>query len=114
MKTSTILAGFLIIISQTSFANQSADSKRPDMTVLATQLHLDDSQSQQLKEIMQDHHKTIKQLHQEKQQNRETMHTLRNQHREQLLTILDHQQLYQLETYMQQFKPQRKSHKKSD
>ncbi len=42
------------------------------------------------------------------------MHTIRSQHREQLLTILDHQQLYQLESYMQQFRPQDESHKKSN
>jgi hypothetical protein len=114
MKTLTIIAGLLIIISQASFANQPNDGKRPDLAALATQLQLDDSKAQQLEKIMQSHHTKMKQIHQKKQQNREEMHTLRNQHREQLLTILDHQQLYQLESYMQQFRPQRKSHKQSD
>jgi hypothetical protein len=114
MKTTTILASLLIIISQASFANQAEDNKRPDMSVLATQLQLDEGKAQQLKEIMQGHHQKMKQIHQKKQQDRKDWHTLRNQHREQLLTILDHQQLYQLETYMQQYKPQGRSHKKTD
>ena len=114
MKISTIIASLLIIISQSSFANQPNDGKRPDLAALATQLQLEDSKAQQLESIMQSYQQEMKQLHQKKQQDREKMHTLRNQHREQLLTVLDHQQLYQLESYMQQFRPQRKSHKQSN
>ena len=114
MKISTIIASLLIIISQASFANQPNDGKRPNLAALSTQLQLDDSKAQQLGKIMQRHHTRMKQLHQKKQQDRTDMLTFRNQHREQLLTVLDHQQLYQLESYMQQFRPQRKSHKQSD
>ena len=114
MKITTILASLLIIISQASFANQPEDIKRPDMSVLPTQLQLDEGKAQQLQEIMQSHHQKMKQVHLKKQQDRKGRHALRNQHREQLLTILDHQQLYQLETYMQQYRPQGRSHKKTD
>ncbi|MFT5224847.1 MAG: hypothetical protein ACI8XX_000594 [Polaribacter sp.] len=114
MKTSIILTGLLIIISQASFANKPKDVKRPDLAALATQLQLDESNAKQLEAIMKSHHEKMKKLHQKKQQDRTDMLTIRNQHRERLLTILDHQQLYQLETYMQQFRPKRKSHSKSD
>ena len=113
MKTSTLLASLLIIISQASFANQP-EGKRPDMAELATQLQLDTSQATQLEKIMFSHHQTMQQLHKQKQQDRKNRQSIRDQHREQLLTILDHQQLYQLETYMHEFRPQGKSHKKSD
>ncbi|MFT4608494.1 MAG: hypothetical protein ACI9V8_002230 [Urechidicola sp.] len=114
MKTSTIIASLLIIISQVSFANQPEKVKRPDLAALTIQLQLEDSKAKILKKIMQGHHQKMKQFHQKKQQDREEMHILRNQHLEQLLTVLDHQQLYQLESYMQQFRPQRKTHKQSD
>jgi len=114
MKTSTILASLLIIISQASFANQADMGKRPDIAALSTQLQLDSSQAQQLEDMMKSQHQEIEQLHQKRQQDRETMHTLRNQQREQLLTILTYKQLYQLETYMEQFRPQGKPHKKLD
>jgi hypothetical protein len=105
MKISNIIASLLIIISQASFANQPNDGKLPDLAALSTQLQLDDSKAHQLESIMQSYHEEMKQLHQKKQQDRGKMHTLRNQHREQLLTVLDHQQLYQLESYMHQFRP---------
>lgn len=115
MKTSTILASLLIVITQASFANQSDTeeklNKQPDMTVLATQLTLDDSQAQRLEDIMQHHKKELNQLRQEKRQARKDMHLLRDQHREQLLTILDHRQLYELENYMHQFKRRGKPQK---
>jgi hypothetical protein len=114
MKTTTILASFLIIISQASFANQTEGNKRLDMSVLITQLQLDEGKAQQLESIMQSHHQKMKLLHQKRQQNRKDGNTLRNQHRKQLLTILDHQQLYQLETYMQQHRPKRKPPQKMD
>ena len=114
MKTSTILASLLIIVSQASFANQAENGKRPDISAISTQLQLDESKSQQLEEIMQSHHQKMKALHLKKQQGRKDMHALRSQHREQLLTILDHQQLYQLESYMQQFRSQGKSRKSPD
>ncbi len=114
MKISTIIVSLLIIISQSSFANQPNDGKRPDLAALSTQLQLDDSKAQQLEKIMQSHHTKMKKLHQKKQQDRTDMLTVRNQHQVKLLTVLDHQQLYQLESYMQQFRPQRKSHKQSN
>jgi hypothetical protein len=114
MKTSIILSGLLIIISQASFANQPEDRERPDLAALATQLQLDEDKAKQLETIMKSHRENMIALHQKKQQDRADMLTIRNQHRERLLTILDHQQLYQLESYMQQFRPKRKSHQKSD
>ena len=116
MKTSTILAGMtmLIVVSQASFANQPNDTKRPDMAALATQLQLDEGKTQQLETIMQNFREERKRLHSSKQKSREDMRSMRKQHREQLLTVLDHKQLYQLEEYMQQFRPKGKSHKKSD
>jgi hypothetical protein len=114
MKTSIILTGLLIIISQASFANKPEGGKRPDLVALTTQLQLDENKAKQLETIMKSHRENMIGLHQKKQQDRNDMHAIRNQHREQLLTILDHRQLYELETYMQQFRPQRKSHQKSD
>ena len=115
MKKLALLASLIIIIiSQASFANQPEGGKRPDMAELATQLQLEASQAKQLEKIMHNHHQSMKPLRQRKKQDRKIRQSLRDQHREQLLTILDHQQLYQLETYMREFRPQGKSHKKSD
>ena len=114
MKTTRILASLLIIISQAGIANQPEEGKRPDISALVIQLQLDEGKTQQLEEIMQSHHQEIKQLHQKQQRDRKDKRTLRSQHREQLLTILDHQQLYQLEIYMQQHKSHRKPRKKID
>jgi len=114
MKAPIILASLFIIISQASFASQPESGARPDMAALATQLQLDTNQAQQLEKIMHDHHQKMQQLRQKTEQERETRHVLRQQHREELLTILDYQQLYQLETYMQQFRPRGKSQPKSD
>lgn len=117
MKTSIIIAGLLIMVSQASFANQPSTqpgtNKHPDLTAITTQLKLNESQAQQLTEIMQRHQQAVKQLRQSKQQARKDMHSLRGQHREQLLTILDHQQLYELENYMHQFRPRGKFQKKN-
>ncbi|MFT5657442.1 MAG: hypothetical protein ACI9KN_000715 [Gammaproteobacteria bacterium] len=114
MKTPIILASLLIIISQSSFANQPENKPRPDITTLASQLQLDENKTQQLEQMMQSFHAAMKIHHQKKQQDREKMHSMREQHHEQLLTILDHQQLYQLELYMHQFKPQGRLPKDSE
>ena len=64
MKFSTALFILTLAISQSTFAVQDENKKRPDRDNLASQLQLDEGQAQQLKTIMQEHRQQMKALRQ--------------------------------------------------
>ncbi len=103
MKHPVIVVSLLLIFGLSAFASQADNKQRPDIDYLITQLSLDDSKAQQLKDLMQQHHQAMNVAKDQRQKNRQQNQDMRIQHREELLTVLSYEQLYQFEEYMQQF-----------
>ncbi len=111
MKHPVIAVSLLLIFGLYAFASQADNKQRPDIDYLVTQLSLDDSKAQQLKDLMQQHRQAMNTAREQRQKSHQQNQDMRNQHREELLTVLSYEQLYQFEEYMQQF---RRSHGKPD
>ncbi|MDH4134211.1 MAG: periplasmic heavy metal sensor [Gammaproteobacteria bacterium] len=85
----------------------------PDMKALAKELGLSEDQTARLKTIMEQHRAEMQAMHQSMRQTgmqrgqefMQQRRAQRDKHREQLLTVLNHEQLYKFEKFMEQNRP---------
>ena len=107
MKISNTAISFVLVFGLFTFSAQADNKNRSDIEPLITQLSLDQTKTQKLKDLMQQHHLEMGRLRDQSKINHQAKRDMRVSHREQLLTVLNYKQLYQFDEYMRQNHPRR-------